>query len=53
MECSYWKPGREVGTELKLVDDSAQTTRGYFQRDEVDDILFVISYSADAVAWPA
>lgn len=46
--------GSPVGDwELKLVDDPAQTTRGYFQSDEIDDILFVISYSADTVAWPA
>jgi hypothetical protein len=46
--------GSPVGEwELQLVDDPAKTTRGYFEKEEVDDILFVISYSADVVAWPA
>jgi hypothetical protein len=39
--------------ETEFVDDAAQVTRGYFQRDEIDDLLFVVSYSADVVAWPA
>ncbi|HVR25359.1 MAG TPA: neuraminidase-like domain-containing protein [Candidatus Polarisedimenticolia bacterium] len=51
-----WKAptGTPVGNwELKLVDDTAKVTRGYFQNEDIDDILFVISYAGNVAAWPA
>ena len=37
---------------MKLVDDAGKVTRGYFQNEDIEDILFVISYAGNVAAWP-